>query len=310
MEYRQLGQTPLQVSIVGFGASPLGNVFGEVAPAEANAAIDFAIENGINFFDVSPYYGRTLAEERLGQGLRGKRHNVLLATKCGRYGVDEFDFSRAAITRGLEASLKRLKTDHVDLLQAHDVEFTSADQIVDETLPAMRELQRQGKARHIGITGYSLANLVSIAARAPVDTVLSYCRYNLLVNDMADVLVPFAKPRRIGIINASALHMGVLTGAAPPAWHPAPAHVREAGAKVVELCKRHGTDASELALSYSFANQDISTTLVGMSTRKDVQGSLNALKSNADPELMREVFDVVAPVHNYTWPSGLAANHG
>jgi len=84
MEYRALGQTGLQVSRIGFGASPLGNVFGATDPAQGKLAVHLAIDNGINFFDVSPYYGLTLAEERLGDALVGKRYKIILATKCGR----------------------------------------------------------------------------------------------------------------------------------------------------------------------------------------------------------------------------------
>jgi L-galactose dehydrogenase len=132
LEYRQLGQTSLHVSVLSFGASPLGNVFYETDPAEAAAAVRYAIKRGINFFDVSPYYGLTVAETCLGEALEGHRQAVVLATKCGRYGAAEFDFSATRITAEFENSLRRLRTDYVDLLQAHDVEFGNLDQIVEE----------------------------------------------------------------------------------------------------------------------------------------------------------------------------------
>ena len=131
MEYRQLGQTELKISVVGFGASPLGDVFGLSDPDEGARAVDLAIDEGINFFDVSPYYGKTLAEERLGQALLGKRDKVVLSSKCGRYGVDRFDFSANAVRTSVENSLKRLHTDYLDLLQVHDVEFGSFEQIIN-----------------------------------------------------------------------------------------------------------------------------------------------------------------------------------
>jgi L-galactose dehydrogenase len=123
MEFKKLGTTELEVSILGFGASPLGDVFGNTDPAEGKRAVHLAIDGGINFFDVSPYYGLTLAEERLGNALAGYRDKILLATKCGRYGADRFDFSAARVTTSINESLARLRTDYVDLLQAHDVEF-------------------------------------------------------------------------------------------------------------------------------------------------------------------------------------------
>ena len=110
MEYRKLGKTDLMVSLVGYGASPLGDVYGAVDSHEAELAAHLAIERGINFFDVSPYYGLTLAEERLGQYLLGRREKIILATKCGRYGLSDFDFSAKRIATSLEESLRRLKT--------------------------------------------------------------------------------------------------------------------------------------------------------------------------------------------------------
>ena len=139
---------------------------------------------GSIFFDVSPYYGLTLAEERLGWTLEGKRQKVVLATKCGRYGVEEFDFSAKRIRYEVEASLRRLRTDYVDLLQAHDIEFASFEQIIHEAIPTMRELQAEGKAQYIGITGYPIDMLKRAAEQVQVDSILSYCRFNLINTDI------------------------------------------------------------------------------------------------------------------------------
>src|SRR5437660_9103893 len=118
MVYRTLGKTDLSVSQIGFGASPLGDVFGQTDFAEGIRAVRRALDLGINFFDVSPFYGSTLAEERLGKALAGVRGRAVLATKCGRYGHDCFDFSSVRIKRSVEESLSRLQTDYLDLLQA------------------------------------------------------------------------------------------------------------------------------------------------------------------------------------------------
>lgn len=150
MQYRVLGKTDLEVSVVGFGASPLGDAFGITDPEEGERAVHLAIDEGINFFDVSPYYGLSLAEFRLGAALRGRRSKVVLSTKCGRYGTNEFDFSARRVCSSIDDSLRRLNTDYVDLLCAHDIEFSDLRQIVEETVPAMRRLQEQGKARYIG----------------------------------------------------------------------------------------------------------------------------------------------------------------
>ena len=229
MHHRQLGKTDLVVSVVGYGASPLGNVFGSIDPTEAIRAVHLAVDEGINFFDVSPYYGSTLAEERLGAALDGRRSEVILATKCGRYGDVEFDFFANRIMKSVDESLWRLRTDYVDLLHAHDVEFGDTQQIIEETIPAMRRLQEQGKVRYIGISGYPLKVLIRIARAVPVDSILTYCRYNLLIDDMDSLLMPFAREHGIGVINASGLHMGILTDRGEPDWHPAFPEVRKVG---------------------------------------------------------------------------------
>ena len=216
MHYRRLGKTDLNVSVVGFGASPLGGVFGPSDAEEGTRAVHLAISEGVNFFDVSPYYGLTLAEERLGQALMGRREKVILATKCGRYGLNQFDFSAKRVRLSVEESLRRLRTDHVDLLQAHDVEFGNVEEIISDTIPAMRRLQEEGKTRYAGISGYPLKVLMRIAQRIPVDTILSYCRYDLLIDDLDTVLTPFAERLGIGLINAAPLHMGMLTERGAP----------------------------------------------------------------------------------------------
>ena len=309
MGYRRLGQTELTISVMGFGASPLGNVFGLSDPDEGARAVHFAIDEGINFFDVSPYYGQTLAEERLGQALLGKRERVVLSSKCGRYGVVEFDFSAKRVRTSVEDSLKRLHTDYLDLLQVHDVEFGSVEQIINETLPAIRRIQDEGKTRYVGISGYPLQVLTKIAQRAPVDSVLSYCRYNLLIDDMDSVLVPAAEGLGIGIINASPLHMGVLTEQGGPDWHPAPPELHLAVKTALAFCHEHGIDLTELALRFCFDHPRVASTLVGMSTTEQVRRNLSAFGSPADPELVREVKAILAPAANIVWPSGKLENH-
>ncbi|CAN5796816.1 hypothetical protein BH24BAC1_BH24BAC1_37950 [soil metagenome] len=145
MEYRRLGITDLDVSVLGFGSSPLGNVFEEADEGEGVRAVLLAIDHGINFFDVAPFYGYTLAEERLGRALEGKRQEVFLATKCGRY--EHFDFSYQRVLESIDESLARLKTDYVDLYQLHDIEFVDREQILHEAIPAALKVKESGKAR-------------------------------------------------------------------------------------------------------------------------------------------------------------------
>jgi L-galactose dehydrogenase len=305
MKYHRLGATSLQVSALGFGASPLGNVFGDTSLVDNERAVATAIDLGVNFFDVSPYYGLTLAEERLGAAFAGRRDQVVLATKCGRYGLSEFDFSAQGIKMGFEASLARLKTDHVDLLQVHDVEFASAEQVIHETIPALRELQMEGKARFIGITGYPVKLLKRIAQEVQVDTVLSYCRYNLMNTDMDDDLTPFTREQSIGLINASPLLMGILTSGGAPEWHLASNEIKEAAKRAAEVAIKHGSDISTLALQFSLAHPSVASTLIGMGTAEEVEANVLAAENTLDFSLVREVKKAIGYGFSTTWPSGL-----
>jgi L-galactose dehydrogenase len=304
MKYRPLGSTGLEVSALGFGASPLGDVYGRVSAHDSVRAVHCAIDNGINFFDVSPYYGLTLAESRLGEALEGKRDRVILATKCGRYDDREFDFSAARVAASVEESLKRLRTDYLDVIQAHDIEFADYRQLIGETLPELRRLQTAGKVRWVGISAFPCDVLCQVASAVKVDTILSYCRYNLLINDMDERLTPLARCKKIGLINASPLLMGILTEAGPPPWHPAPARTKRVGARIVELCRLHGVRAADVALRFCLDHDYVSTTLVGMSTTRQVEDNIRASAFEIAPELMEQIRKMVEPVGDFTWPSG------
>jgi L-galactose dehydrogenase len=306
LRYKPLGRTGLNVSVIGFGASPLGNEFGVVDPGEGERAVHAAIEHGINFFDVAPYYGRTLAEERLGAALEGKRDKVILATKIGRYDVDAFDFSAKRVRSSVEESLRRLRTDHVDILTAHDIEYGEREQIIEQTIPAMRALQQEGKIRSVGISGLQLKVLADVAVRAQVDTVLSYCRYNLMIRDLDTWLAPELQARQIGLINASPLHMRLLTTAGAPAWHPAPLAAKQAGAEVVRLC---GADTAIFALRFCLDHPYVSSTLVGMSNAAEVASNLRALEEQFPSALLADIEKIVEPVKNMAWRTGRPENH-
>jgi len=311
MLYKTLGKTGLKVSILGFGASPLGNEFGATDPAEGQRAVHRAIDWGINYFDVAPYYGRTLAEARLGEFLQGHRHQVILATKACRYDKfleTGFDFSAERVMRSVEESLRRLRTDYIDVYQVHDIEFGNKEQIINETLPAMFKLKEQGKVRFVGITGYPLYILREVAEATDVDTILSYCRYNLLDRSLDEVLTPLARTRGIGLINASPLHMRLLTQRGAPEWHPAPSHVREVAAKAAAYCQSRGVDIAELALQFALAHPHVSTTLVGMSKVRHVEANARLVGTEPDPEILAEVLRIIKPAANICWRSGRPEN--
>jgi L-galactose dehydrogenase len=308
MLYKTLGRTGLQVSVIGYGASPLGNEFGTADPKEGTRAVHHAMERGINYFDVSPYYGRTLAETRLGQALAGRREQVILATKMGRYDTRSFDFSAGRVAQSVEESLRRLQTDYLDVYQIHDIEYGKKEQIIGETLPAMFKLKEAGKVRFVGITGYPLGILRDVAGEVDVDTILTYCRYNLMDRAMDDILTPTARARQIGLINASPLHMRVLTEKGAPDWHPAPKRVAKVGRQVADHCRRQGVDIADLAMQFVLQHEDVATTLVGMSKVRNVERNIRSVGVNPDPELLADVLEMIEPVANVCWKEGRPEN--
>jgi L-galactose dehydrogenase len=308
MRYRPLGKTGLQVSVLGFGASPLGGVFGAIDEAEGIRAVHTALDLGINFFDVAPYYGLTRAEAVLGKALATvPRDAYLLATKVGRYGADDFDFSADRVTASVEESLQRLGVETLDLLHCHDIEFGALDQIVAETLPALRRLQAQGKVRFLGISGYPLKIFREVPVRAPVDVILSYCRC-CLCDTALEALIPFLQAQQLGIINASPLAMGLLTEQGARAWHPAPAALQAACARAAAHCRDRGGDLARLALQFAVAQATVATTLVGMATTEEVRRNVAAIQAAPDAELLAEVQAILQPVRGTTWASGRTEN--
>ena len=308
MQYRRLGKTELDVSVLGFGASPLGEEFGEIDPAAGCRAVHLAIDRGINFFDTSPFYGRTLSEKRLGEALVGRRDKVILATKCGRYDLDSFDFSADRIAKSIDESLKRLQTDYVDVLHLHDIEFVDRRIILEEALPALERVKESGKARYIGITGYPLKLLREVAAAHPVDAVLSYAQYNLLMDKLDGELRAVVQGLGMGLISASPLHLGMLTAQGPPPWHPAPKEVHEAAAHIGALCAIHGEDVAEVALRHALSYPHAASTLVGMATPAQVEVNLEALDGENDPGLMADIAEIALPAMNRSWLTGLPEN--
>jgi L-galactose dehydrogenase len=294
--------------VLSFGASSLGSVFRPIDESEGIRTVHTALDLGINFIDVSPYYGLTRAETVLGKALKSvPRERYYLATKVGRYGSDEFDFSAQRVIASVDESLARLGLDTIDLIQCHDIEFGSLDQVVNETLPALRKLQEQGKVGFVGITGLPLKIFRYVIERAEIDTILSYCRYELNDTALAD-LIPILKEKEIGIISASPLGMGLLTDRGAPAWHPAQDDLKEACARTAAHCRRKGVDIAQLALQFALANPDIHTTLVGTANPNNIRKNVAWLEAPLDQDLLAEVQSILKPVMNKTWPSGRPEN--
>lgn len=307
MQYRTLGKTGLSVSTVGFGAAPLGGPYGPVSQSEATRAVQTALELGINFFDTSPWY--QASEEVLGNALEGApRESFVLCTKLGRYPVGPaqgtFDFSAARVQRSIEESLAKLKVDTLDIALCHDIEFApNRAQIVEETLPALREQVAAGKVRHIGVSGLPLEIYPWVLDRTDLDVILSYCHVSLNDDSLLDLL-PYLEARGVGVIGASPLAMGLLSESGPQTWHPAPAVLRETCLEALAWCRANGISLPELALSWTLQHTGIATTLVGMSTEAMVRANVATAAMVPDPTALAAVLEILRPVHRLTWPSG------
>jgi len=309
MEYRELGKTGMKVSVLSYGASGLGGIYGTPDEARGIRAVHAAIDHGINLIDTSPLYGGTKSESALGKALKDiPRDKYYLATKVGRYGGGVSDFSAERIVQSMDESLQRLGLDYVDIFQCHDIDFVSLDQIVDIALPTMRRLQEQGKTRFVGITGFPLKVYKYVLNRADVDTVLSFCHY--MLNDTSfEALVPYLREKNVGMINASPLGMGLFTERGPSSGHPATDEIKSICAEAVRFCKEKGEDISKLAMQYGLANPDFATTLVGTTRTENLKNNIDWLESPIDEDLLADVMEILKPIQNKTWTRGLPENN-
>lgn len=312
MHYRKLGSTGLSVSALSYGASALGGVFGTTSDAEGIRSVHMALDHGINFFDVSPYYGATKAEQVLGRALeRIDRSRYILATKVGQYGEGDFDFSATRITRSLNESCLRLGVDYIDLLQCHDIEYATTDQIVHETLPALVRLREAGRIGHIGITGLPLKALVAVLEKVGpgvVETVLSFCRFTLNDSALGD-LVPYFQGKGVGIINAAPTGMGLLTERGVPSWHPATRRMIEVSRQCVAYCQAAGVDLVKLAIQYSISHPGIATTLVSSAKPDEVRQNIASAEAPVEFEHIARVLELLRPIHNHNFTRGRPENH-
>jgi len=308
MKYRKLGNTGLDVSILGYGASPLGSVFRDVDESEGIRTVHEALDLGINLIDVSPYYGLTKAETVLGKALATvPRDRYILSTKAGRYGSDEFDFSAERIARSIEESMNRLNVDHIDILHLHDIEFGDLEQVIEESIPALERLKEQGKIRFYGVTGLPLAIYPKVLDRIHVDTIINYCHYSLNDTTLADLL-PYFASKGTGVISASPLSMGLLSVRGAPEWHPADEEIKQYCQRAAAYCADRGEDIAKLALQFSVSHEQIPTTLTGTANPENIRKNVQWIEEPIDELLLQEVQEILQPIMNRTWPSGREEN--
>jgi L-galactose dehydrogenase len=306
MHYRPLGRTGLNVSALSLGGVAFGDMYGTLGPGEADACVRKAVELGVNLIDTSPYYGQTRSESVLGEILaNGLRDQVFLCSKAGRNGLADFDFTPAAIERSVEASLGRLRTDYLDILIAHDIEFADDfEAVFTDTARTLHRLKEAGKCRYVGMSGLPLGLLRTAIERCELDVVISYTHYTLQNQRLLTELLPTADRYGVGVMNASPLCMGLLSDNDPPDWHPAPDEVKYAARRARESCRFRGASLTALGMQFCLREGRIPTTISGAARASEVEANVRALTEPIDKDLLREVRLVLAPVKDVTWPSG------
>ena len=310
MQTRLLGKTGLRLPILSFGASSLGQEFRKVTLDEALRSVRMALDCGLNFIDTSPFYGRGMSEVLLGVALRDvPRDSYTLCTKLGRYDLQHFDFSAKRVAESVDVSLHRLGTDHLDILLCHDIEFVKMQQIVDETLPALRKIQQQGKVRFLGFSGYPMKIFRFILDQTTVDCVLSYNQYTLQNTRFADEAVPYLKAKGVGVMNAGPFSARLLTNAPLPHWLKEPENVKGAARRAAAHCASKGVDIAKLALQFSCANPDLTTTIAGSANPENVRNWSKWIEEPLDHQLLAEVLEIFRPVKNIGHSEGLPENN-
>jgi aryl-alcohol dehydrogenase-like predicted oxidoreductase len=310
METRWLGKTGLKLPALSFGASSLGQEFRPVKLDEALQSVRVALDCGLNFIDTSPFYGRGMSEVLLGIALRDvPRDSFTLCTKLGRYDLNHFDFSARRVTESVDVSLHRLGTDHLDIVLCHDIEFVGLRQIVEETIPALRKIQQAGKVRFIGFSGYPQKLFRLICDQVDVDCVLSYNQYTLQNTRFSDEAVPYLKAKGVGVMNAGPFSARLLTNAPLPAWLKEPENVKAAARAAAAHCAMKGVDIAKLALQFSLAHPDITTTIAGSANPANIRQWAQWAAEPLDQQLLAEVLEIFKPVKNLGHVEGLAENN-
>ncbi len=303
----------MRVSALSFGASSLGGVFHSIREDEGIRAVHVAVDNGINFIDVSPYYGHLKAEQVLGKALREiPRDHYYLSTKVGRYGQDgrnTWDYSAERVTRSVYESMERLGIDFIDLINVHDIEFQAAlpgglQKIVDETLPALVRLREEGVVGHVGITDLQPENLQWVIDHSPkgtVESVLCFCHYSLN-DDLLTEYLDYLEAKGIGVVNASPLSMGLLSSRGTPDWHPAPEELKQACRRAAEFCASQGYPIEKLAVQFSTSlSPRIATTLFSSANPENVLKNINYAEDPIDWQLVEEVKKIIGDQQRVRW---------
>lgn len=312
MKYRPFGKTGLEVSVISLGGGTFSHLYGDIDEKEAIATIKQALKSGINYLDTAPFYGQGKSEEIYGKALKDiPREAYYIATKVGRYELEPekmFDFSAKKTRESVEKSLKLLGLDYVDVIQIHDIEFApNLDIVLNETLPEVEAIVKEGKAKFIGVTGYPLKTLKEFILAAPnrLDMVLSYARHTLFDKSFTEYL-PFFDEQNLGIVCASGHGLGLLTNDGPQEWHPGLQDVKDLCKKAASLCKDANIDLAKLAMYHFTSLEGPSTFLSGMRTRKQLDTNLAAFAdglNKKEQEMLKQLKETVFTT-SLNWEGG------
>ena len=282
--------TDWQVSEIGMGGSWFYGrpEMGLQPVSHGVSVVERAFDKGINYFDTAPLYGKGRSEEVLGHALKGVTEPYYLATKVGYY-PEPFDYTRDAVMRGFEASLKRLQRDHVDLIQIHESEKAGWEGVfgAGRTLDTLRQLRDQGMATHIGLTGSDLELMVRILREADdIVSVITFLKYDLVTQAAKQVLVPAADELDVAVILASPLHGGLL-GSKRDQWRETGKYgdAFEKQERVEKVLEKYGLESVDTGLRYLLSDARVSTILSGVDSVEEVDRSVAV----ADGQVLSDV---------------------
>lgn len=313
MEYRNLGKSDLRVSAVGFGCWESGGEYGEYHDAAVIDAVHRALDLGVTLFDTARGYGFGRSEELLAKALGARRNDVVVVSKVGIYkdadGKYKRDSSRPALMEGLEQSLRSLQTDYLDLLLVH---WPDRARPLSEAMETLEEIQRSGKARHVGVSNFHAADLRDAAAHAHLVT--NQVGYNLFDRRWEHEMFPTAEALGIGIMAYGPLAHGLLTGGFSSAerfvdtdWRArgglfgqpllAPDNLA-ANVAVVEklgaLARDLGLTVAQLAIAWVLQNPLVGVALTGCRTPAEIEENAAAADHTLDASTLRAIDECMA----------------
>lgn len=288
---RPLGRGGLEVGPLAFGSAPIGNLGRVVSDDEWPGAPAAALEHGVRYFDTAPHYGLGLAEQRLGASLpRG----CIVSTKVGRVlvpgpgdGLDDegyavpttqvrvLDYSRDGVLRSLEASLKRLNRDRVDILFVHDPDEHYREAL-DGAFPALEELRSQGVISSYGAGMNQSEMLADFVRETDLDVLMLAGRYTLLEQGALDDLLPECERRGVSVVAAGVFNSGLLARARPREdvtynYEPAPPAILARAHRIADVLERHGTTLPVAAAQFALAHPAVATVCLGARNREQVE---------------------------------------